>query len=47
MGYYLLLEDEEEDRRELHVMRNTRRRLRDVSDPFYAVSDNEFRNLYR
>jgi len=48
MAAILLLGDEEDDayNQNIEVLRITRRRLRDASDPF-SIPDNEFRKLYR
>lgn len=48
MAAILLLGDEEDDvyNQNIEVLRITRKRLRDASDPF-SIPDNEFRKLYR
>lgn len=46
MAAYLLFGDEDDAEPYNQVMRITRKRLRDVSDPF-SVPENEFRKLYK
>lgn len=48
MAAILLFDDKEDDayNQNIEVLRITRRRLKDASDPF-SISDNEFSKLYR